>query len=38
MKLVIRGDDVGYSKVCNIGSFEAIENGVVTSADVMIGG
>ncbi|MCI1722872.1 MAG: ChbG/HpnK family deacetylase [Lachnospiraceae bacterium] len=36
MKLVIRGDDVGYSKVCNIGSFEAIENGVVTSADVML--
>ncbi len=36
MKLVIRGDDVGYSKVCNIGSFEAVENGVVTSMDVML--
>lgn len=35
-KMVIRGDDVGFTKVCNIGSFEAIENGVVTSADVML--
>lgn len=35
-KLVVRADDVGMSKVCNIGSFEAIENGVVTSADIML--
>jgi predicted glycoside hydrolase/deacetylase ChbG (UPF0249 family) len=35
-KLVVRADDVGFSKVCNIGTFEAIENGIVTSADVML--
>lgn len=35
-KLVIRADDVGYSEVCNIGAFETLENGVVTSADVML--
>jgi hypothetical protein len=35
-KLIVRADDVGHSTVCNIGSFEAIENGVVTSADVML--
>ena len=35
-KLIIRGDDIGHSKVCNIGSFEAIEKGIVTSADVML--
>jgi predicted glycoside hydrolase/deacetylase ChbG (UPF0249 family) len=35
-KLVVRADDIGMSKVCNIGSFEAIEKGVVTSADVML--
>lgn len=36
MKLVIRADDVGYTDVCNIGAFESIDNGVVTSADVML--
>lgn len=36
MKLVIRADDVGYTDVCNIGAFETIDNGVVTSADVML--
>lgn len=35
-KLIIRADDVGYTEVCNIGAFEAIEKGVVTSADVML--
>lgn len=35
-KLIVRGDDVGFSKVHNIGSFEAIEKGVMTSADVML--
>ncbi len=35
-KMVFRADDVGFSKVCNIGSFEAIENGVVTVAAVML--
>jgi predicted glycoside hydrolase/deacetylase ChbG (UPF0249 family) len=35
-KMVVRADDVGFSKVCNIGTFETIEKGVVTSADVML--
>lgn len=36
MQLIVRADDVGYTDVCNIGAFEAIENGIVTSADVML--
>jgi predicted glycoside hydrolase/deacetylase ChbG (UPF0249 family) len=36
MKLIVRADDVGYTKVCNIGTFEAIENGIVTAADIML--
>jgi predicted glycoside hydrolase/deacetylase ChbG (UPF0249 family) len=35
-KMVVRADDVGHSKVCNIGTFEAIQNGVVTSVDIML--
>jgi len=35
-KMIVRADDIGFTKVCNIGSFEAIENGVVTAADVML--
>ena len=35
-KMVVRADDIGMSKVCNIGTFEAIEHGVVTSADIML--
>ena len=35
-KMIVRADDVGYTVVNNIGAFEAIENGVVTSADVML--
>lgn len=35
-KMIVRADDVGFSKVCNIGAFETIEKGVVTSADVML--
>ena len=35
-KMVMRADDIGMSKFCNFGSFEAIENGVVTAADVML--
>jgi predicted glycoside hydrolase/deacetylase ChbG (UPF0249 family) len=35
-KMVIRADDIGLSKVCNIGTFEAIQNGVVTVAAVML--
>jgi predicted glycoside hydrolase/deacetylase ChbG (UPF0249 family) len=36
MKMIIRADDVGYTNVCNIGTFETIERGVVTSADIML--
>ncbi len=36
LKMVMRADDVGYTNVCNIGAFETIERGVVTSADVML--
>jgi hypothetical protein len=35
-KMVVRADDIGMSRFCNIGAFEAIENGVVTAADVML--
>lgn len=35
-KMIVRADDVGYTLVNNIGAFEAIENGVVTSSDVML--
>jgi predicted glycoside hydrolase/deacetylase ChbG (UPF0249 family) len=35
-KMVVRADDIGHSKVCNIGSFEAIEHGVVTAAAIML--
>lgn len=35
-KLVVRADDVGHSKVHNVGTFEAIEKGIVTAADVML--
>ena len=35
-KLIIRADDMGYTDVCNIGAFKTIEEGVVTSADVML--
>jgi predicted glycoside hydrolase/deacetylase ChbG (UPF0249 family) len=35
-KMVVRADDIGMSKVCNIGTFEAIDKGVVTAAAVML--
>ncbi|MDR1001246.1 MAG: ChbG/HpnK family deacetylase [Clostridiales bacterium] len=35
-KMFIRCDDIGYSKVFNLGAFEALQNGVGTSADVML--
>lgn len=35
-KMIVRADDVGHSRVCNSGAFEAIEKGVVTSADVLL--
>lgn len=36
MKLVVRADDVGYSNVCNIGTFETVDDGIVTSMDLML--
>ena len=35
-KMVIRADDIGMSKVCNIGSFEAIDGGLIGVAAVMM--
>ncbi|NTW96491.1 MAG: ChbG/HpnK family deacetylase [Erysipelotrichaceae bacterium] len=35
MKLIVRADDVGYTKAHNDGTFEAIDNGIVTSVDLM---
>lgn len=35
-KLVIRTDDVGYTKVHNMGTFETYDHGYATSADVML--
>ncbi len=36
MKMIIRADDIGFTPVCNIGTFEAIDHELVTSADVML--
>ena len=36
MKMVIRADDVGYTHVHNLGTFEAVDSGLVTSCDVML--
>jgi predicted glycoside hydrolase/deacetylase ChbG (UPF0249 family) len=35
-KMIIRIDDIGFTDFCNIGSFETIERGYATSADVML--
>ena len=35
-KLIIRADDVGYTDVCNMGTFETFDHGYSTSADVML--
>jgi len=35
-KMIIRADDIGHSKVCNIGTFEAISYGMIGAADVML--
>ena len=35
-KMVIRADDIGYTDVCNIGTFKAIDAGLVTQMDVML--
>lgn len=35
-RLVYRADDIGYSRTFNDGAFKAMEEGIVTSADVML--
>jgi predicted glycoside hydrolase/deacetylase ChbG (UPF0249 family) len=35
-KMIVRADDVGATDVYNLGVFEAIDNGVVTWADIML--
>lgn len=35
-KLIIRTDDVGYTDVCNIGTFTTYDHGFGTSADIML--
>lgn len=35
MKVVFRADDIGYSDFSNIGAFRAIDEGVVTHAEIM---
>ena len=35
-KMIIRADDVGHSKVCNIGTFEALDKGPMTAVDIML--
>jgi predicted glycoside hydrolase/deacetylase ChbG (UPF0249 family) len=35
-RMIVRADDVGHSEVCNIGTFEAIDRGIVTAVDVML--
>lgn len=34
--MIVRADDVGYTDVCNIGTFKTMTEGVVTAADVML--
>lgn len=36
MKLILRADDVGYTEAANVGTFKAIEEGYITTADVML--
>ena len=36
MRMIIRADDVGFSPVCNIGTFETFDKGLSTSADTML--
>lgn len=35
MKLIVRADDFGYTDIYNKGTIEAIENGIVTHAEIM---
>ena len=34
-RMIFRADDVGYSDIANIGTFKAVDQGVVTSLDIM---
>ena len=36
MKVIFRADDVGYTDVHNLGTWKAIDDGVVTSCDLML--
>ncbi len=36
MKLIVRADDVGYTKTHNDGTFETIEKGITTACDLML--
>lgn len=36
MKVIFRADDVGYTNVHNLGTWKAIEEGVITSCDLML--
>lgn len=36
MKLIVRADDVGYTVAYNMGTEKAIQEGIVTSADLML--
>lgn len=36
MKLVLRADDFGYTEIHNLGAVECLNNGVVTSVDLML--
>ncbi|MBC2665286.1 ChbG/HpnK family deacetylase [Novosphingobium flavum] len=35
-RMIVRVDDVGMSKVCNIGTFTAIDGGIPSAADIML--
>lgn len=35
-RMIIRADDIGHSIVCNIGTFTAIDYGMIGAADVML--
>ena len=35
-RLIVRADDVGYTELYDLGVYKAIQEGVVTAADVML--
>jgi len=35
-RIIVRIDDVGYTQINNIGAFEVFDNGIGTSADIML--